>query len=291
MHTTEAIATTGTTIRLGLFDEDQRELLHGTRTSGSDVQLEADVHGAVIDRLFEDVELSLFDLLPGLAGCAAWMAAPLELPPTGVAPLTEHICGVLVRQGVTTWGALLHVTTDVLLSLDGLGFNCVVSIITAVVDAALLPGGPTDDRCGPDTAVLAFEEEERLGDLALESMVGATFFDALCLGDAGIALGGAESVPGEGPVLGLGSNLPLVGLFPALGRHDYFMAQSTSWSPQGIEPVSPWTRRLLEDLGVRSWGGVMVMHPSEIEESRWWDPTEVADLLRFVTEVAGAVEP
>ena len=36
----------------------------------------------------------------------------------------------------------------------------------------------------------------------------------------------------------------------------------------------------------------MVMLPSELMASRWWDPTEQADLLRFMADVADAiVEP
>ena len=34
----------------------------------------------------------------------------------------------------------------------------------------------------------------------------------------------------------------------------------------------------------------MAMHPSEMAESRWWGPSEVADLLRFMIEVASALD-
>ncbi|MEI8371049.1 MAG: hypothetical protein WCJ31_21695 [Planctomycetia bacterium] len=290
MDTTEMMEAGATTARWELFDQDRLEVLRGAWVSGSHDRLDADLHRAVVDLLLDDAELSLFDLLPGLAGRAGWMAAPLELAPTGVAPLTEHAHGLLARHGIATWGALLHATIDDLLSVEGLGGNSVVSVVSAMVEAALLLGGVADDLCEPDAAVLAAEGQEQLGDLALEVMVGATFFDGLCLGDAGLALELAERAPGEGPVLGLGSHLPLAVLFSSVGRHAYFTAQPISWCPQGIEPISPWTRRLLEDLGVESWGGVMVMHPSELAESRWWDPTEAADLLRFVTAVADAIE-
>ena len=108
--------------------------------------------------------------------------------------------------------------------------------------------------------------------------------------DVGHEPGATDRAPGEGPVFGLGGNLPLASLFPELSRVANFTSSPVTWCPQGIEAISAATERLLEDLRVWSWGDVMAMHPSELAESPWWGPSEVADLLRLMIEVASALD-
>ena len=136
----------------------------------------------------------------------------------------------------------------------------------------------------------AFDEEERVRELVFEAMVvSRPWLDLFAEGGAH-ASGPTDRAPGEGPVFGLGGNLPLASLFLELSRVANFTSGPVTWCPQGIEPISAATARLLEDLRVWSGGDVMAMHPSEMAESRWWGPSEVADLLRFMIEVASALD-
>ena len=292
MMTTDAASIDGAGSTWRLFDRDRLEILRGVEVSVSagDAEIEAAVLRSVVDLLIEDSELCLFDVVPGLASCEAWMAAPLVLAPAGVERLTEHTCELLADVGISTWGELLRTVADELLDLEGLGFNALVGIVATVLGSAWLLGADEGDAYAADSAVDAFDEEERVRDLVFEAMVvSRPWLDLFAEGGAH-ASGPTDRAPGEGPVFGLGGNLPLASLFLELSRVANFTSGPVTWCPQGIEPISAATARLLEDLRVWSWGDVMAMHPSEMAESRWWGPSEVADLLRFMIEVASALD-
>ena len=292
MMTTDAASIDGAGSTWRLFDRDRIEILRGVEVSVSagDAEIEAAVLRSVVDLLMEDSELSLFDVAPGLASCEAWMAAPIELAPAGVERLTEHTCGLLAELGISTWGELLRTVADELLDLEGLGFNALVGIVAAVLGSAWHLGADAGDTCGPDGLTDAFEEEEQVRDLVFEAMVASRAWVHLFEEGGAHEPEATDRAPGEGPVFGLGGNLPLASLFPELSRVANFTSGRVTWCPQGIEPVGATTSRLLEDLRVWSWGDVMAMHPSEMVESRWWGPSEVADLLRLMIEVASALD-
>ena len=292
MMTTDTASIDGAGSAWRLFDRDQIEILRGVEVSASsgDAAVEAAVLRSVVDLLMEDSELSLFAVVPGLAGCGVWMAAPLEIVPTGIEHLTERTCELLGGLGISTWGEVLRIMADDLLDIEGLGFNALVGIVAAVLGSAWLLGADEGDAYADDSAARALEEQEQIRDLVFEAMAASHTWVDLFTEDLGHEPGATDRAPGEGPVFGLGGNLPLASLFPELSRVANFTSSPVTWCPQGIEAISAATERLLEDLRVWSWGDVMAMHPSELAESPWWGPSEVADLLRLMIEVASALD-